>query len=96
MKLSLDNTYRLCCYRLKLMLFVLLQLVSGFVSYSYANNLGAQTFVFDSVPVDDGQWHYFEVRWPDNGDFIMILDYGQRQVKITVCLLMLTLERVVT
>ncbi|XP_053377924.1 cadherin EGF LAG seven-pass G-type receptor 1-like isoform X2 [Mercenaria mercenaria] len=57
-----------------------IELIGGYVSYSYINSVGPQTFVFNSVTVNDGKWHYFEVRWPDNGDFIMILDYGQRQI----------------
>ncbi|XP_060555146.1 cadherin EGF LAG seven-pass G-type receptor 2-like isoform X2 [Ruditapes philippinarum] len=57
-----------------------IELDVGYVSYTYTNRLGSQTFVFDSIMVNDGNWHYFEVRWPDNGDFIMILDYGQRQI----------------
>lgn len=56
-------------------------MVNGYIEYTYVSSgASTQTFVFNSVPVNDGQWHFFEVRWNDAGRITMDLDYGQRKV----------------
>lgn len=39
-----------------------------------------QTFVFDSIKLNDGQWHFLEARWNDEGEITLDIDYGQRMV----------------
>ena len=56
------------------------QLMDGYIMYTYTNSITPQTFLFDDVAVNDGQWHDFETRWLENGNLIMLLDFGQRQV----------------
>ena len=62
------------------MVLFLPQLIDGYIVYTYTNSLTPQTFLFDDVAVNDGQWHDFEARWLDSGKLIMLLDFGQRQV----------------
>ncbi|KAL4226126.1 Cadherin EGF LAG seven-pass G-type receptor 2 [Mactra antiquata] len=70
-----------------------IQLVDGFITYTYSSNsLSSQTFTFDPIAVNDGQWHYFEARWLDNGGLQMILDYGERQIVTGIQSTLETLE----
>ncbi|XP_021344023.1 cadherin EGF LAG seven-pass G-type receptor 2-like isoform X2 [Mizuhopecten yessoensis] len=63
---------------------ILMQLVDGYVHYSYRNDDGIQNYPFSAVKVNDGQWHYFEVRWQDRGQLLFLLDYGHWQKVDTV------------
>ncbi|XP_033746006.1 LOW QUALITY PROTEIN: cadherin EGF LAG seven-pass G-type receptor 2-like [Pecten maximus] len=58
---------------------ILMQLIDGYVHYSYTNDDVTQNFPFSAVKVNDGQWHYFEVRWQDRGQLLFLLDYGHWQ-----------------
>lgn len=57
-----------------------LQLIDGYAHYRVGgvNN----TFKFDYLPVNDGKWHYLEVRWPKLGEIILVMDYGHWQVRL--------------
>lgn len=57
-----------------------LQLIDGYAHYRVGgvNN----TFKFDYLPVNDGKWHYLEVRWPRLGEIILVMDYGHWQVRL--------------
>ncbi|KAH3819069.1 cadherin EGF LAG seven-pass G-type receptor 1-like isoform X2 [Dreissena polymorpha] len=55
-----------------------IEIKKGFIEYTYVNTI-SQTFRFDSVAVNDGEWHYFETRWLENGSMVMLLNYGQRE-----------------
>ncbi|CAL1541278.1 unnamed protein product, partial [Lymnaea stagnalis] len=37
--------------------------------------------ILDKVRVDDGQWHYYEVRWFEKGAIDLFLDYEQYKWK---------------
>ncbi|KAK3103496.1 hypothetical protein FSP39_019621 [Pinctada imbricata] len=54
--------------------YVLLELHGGYVQYNYSGSNKVHTF--DYLPVNDGQWHYLEVRWPRQGQIILVMDYG--------------------
>ena len=86
-QISFNNIYNFkLIFFVYLNLFVFsLQLEDGYILYTYTNSLTPQQFLFEDVAVDDGQWHYFEARWRESGHLIMLLDYGQRQVR--VCLI---------
>ena len=55
------------------------QLQDGYVTYNYSSS--AKVFTFDYLPVNDGRWHYLEVRWPTQGQIILVMDYGIWQVR---------------
>lgn len=57
---------------------LVLQLVGGYAQYVVGGV--NKTFVFDYLPVNDGRWHYLEVRWPQLGEIILVMDYGHWQV----------------
>lgn len=59
-----------------------LQLIDGYAHYRVGgvNN----TFKFDYLPVNDGKWHYLEVRWPRLGEIILVMDYGHWQVCLLI------------
>uniref|UniRef100_K1PF79 Cadherin EGF LAG seven-pass G-type receptor 1 n=1 Tax=Magallana gigas TaxID=29159 RepID=K1PF79_MAGGI len=73
---------------------VTLELIDGYAHYRVGgvNN----TFKFDYLPVNDGKWHYLEVRWPRLGEIILVMDYGHWQKKeaISVSLNNKLIERV--
>ena len=52
-----------------------LQLVQGIIHYIHNN----QSVAMHTVRVDDGDWHYVEVRWYTN-TLVLTLDYGQIKV----------------
>lgn len=57
-----------------------LQLVEGYAHYGVSGVNG--TFAFDYLPVNDGKWHYLEIRWPKVGEIILVMDYGYWQVSL--------------
>ncbi|XP_062576129.1 cadherin EGF LAG seven-pass G-type receptor 2-like isoform X1 [Saccostrea cucullata] len=73
---------------------ITLELVAGYAQYHVSGV--NRTFVFDYLPVNDGQWHYLEVRWPRNWEIILVMDYGhwQKKENITVLLSNKIVDRV--
>jgi len=69
---------------------LLLQLQNGYVHYGYSYNDVNQNFLFDSVKVNDGKWHNFEVKWSDKRQLVLRLDYGIWEV------IMIVLQKVLT
>ncbi|XP_052061386.1 cadherin EGF LAG seven-pass G-type receptor 2-like isoform X1 [Mytilus californianus] len=64
---------------------VLMQLEDGYIHYNYTDSNGNVGFVFDHVKVNDGSWHYFEVRWLKvSSELIQILDYGHWTKTFTI------------
>ncbi|XP_012939635.1 cadherin EGF LAG seven-pass G-type receptor 1 [Aplysia californica] len=59
---------------------VLIKIVDGHIHYRF----GTSEITFDTARVDDGQWHYFEVRWRVQGVVDMFLDYGQYNKKYNI------------
>ncbi|XP_013421944.1 cadherin EGF LAG seven-pass G-type receptor 2-like isoform X1 [Lingula anatina] len=58
---------------------VLLELESGYIKHTFPqNNAPSRIIRFDQVWVNDGKWHYVEVRWRSD-QIQIILDYGQLQ-----------------
>ena len=52
------------------------QVVNGNVHYVHPR----KTFVLDGILVNDGKWHYLEVRWQTDNTILITLDYGQIRV----------------
>ncbi|XP_061178872.1 cadherin EGF LAG seven-pass G-type receptor 2-like isoform X2 [Saccostrea echinata] len=73
---------------------ITLELVEGYAQYHVSG--ANRTFVFDYLPVNDGKWHYLEVRWPRNWEIILVMDYGhwQKKENITVLLSNKIVDRV--
>ena len=57
-------------------------MVNGYLEYNYISSGRAQTFVLDSINLNDGLWHFFEAQWNDAGEITLDLDYGQRVVSL--------------
>lgn len=75
--------FMICWYKKTIRVVSLsLQLIDGYAHYRVGgvNN----TFKFDYLPVNDGKWHYLEVRWPKLGEIILVMDYGHWQVRLQI------------
>ncbi|XP_064633793.1 cadherin EGF LAG seven-pass G-type receptor 2-like isoform X2 [Lineus longissimus] len=51
---------------------VTMEIKSGYIQYTYPG----ETILFDTVKVNDGEWHYIEVGWLKTA-LVISLDYGQ-------------------